>query len=205
MATKNSRPKVVVFVKVPVAGRVKTRLGRAIGMAAAASLYRHMVAGLLRRLERDPRYEVILAVSPDHAVGTVVFSPHLRRIRQGPGDLGARMQRVFDGLPPGPAVIVGSDIPDLAARHVAAAFRALGRAQIVVGPADDGGYWLIGQRRAPRVHRLFDNVRWSSAHALADTLANVPAGVDAARLEVLTDLDEPEDLRRRQAAAAAQQ
>jgi uncharacterized protein len=101
------------------------------------------------------------------AIGPVAVTP------QGPGGLGARMQRLMDRLPPGPVVIIGSDIPGIARRDIAAAFHALGAGDAVFGPADDGGYWLVGQRRMPRILRLFDAVRWSSRHTLADTLANV--------------------------------
>jgi glycosyltransferase A (GT-A) superfamily protein (DUF2064 family) len=90
-------------------------------------------------------------------------------------------------------VIVGSDIPELSPRHVAAAFRALGRHEAVLGPAADGGYWLIGLRRRPRIPAgLFQGVRWSSAHALADTRASLPRSSSVALLEVLEDVDDAE-------------
>ena len=107
------------------------------------------------------------------------------------------MGRIFRGLPPGPAVIVGSDVPDLSARHVAAAFRALGRCDAVIGPAADGGYWLIGLKRSPRIPAaLFAGVRWSSRHALADTLASLPRNAAIAMLETLEDIDETTAYRR---------
>jgi glycosyltransferase A (GT-A) superfamily protein (DUF2064 family) len=88
-------------------------------------------------------------------------------------------------------VIVGSDIPELAPRHVAAAFRALGDHDAVIGPAPDGGYWLIGFRRRPRVPAgLFAGVRWSSAHALADTRASLPPRASVALLGTLEDVDD---------------
>src|SRR3546814_16124850 len=83
------------------------------------------------------------------------------------------MDRVMRVLPPGPAVIIGTDIPDIRPRHAAAAFRALGRHDAVFGPAADGGYWLVGLRRRPTIPRAFDGVRWSTEHALADTRANL--------------------------------
>jgi glycosyltransferase A (GT-A) superfamily protein (DUF2064 family) len=88
-------------------------------------------------------------------------------------------------------VIVGSDIPALAPRHVAAAFRALGRHDAVFGPSDDGGYWLVGFRRSPCLPAsLFRNVRWSTEHALADTLAGLPRRMRIATLEMLEDIDD---------------
>ena len=119
----------------------------------------------------------------------------MRRIAQGGGDLGTRMDRILRVLPPGPVVIVGSDIPGIEARHVARAFRLLGSHHTVFGPAADGGYWLVGARRSLRCSDLFGNVRWSGEHALADTLANFGADPDAAFVEMLSDVDRPEDYR----------
>ena len=72
-----------------------------------------------------------------------------------------------------PSIIVGSDIPAIEAEHIAQAFRLLGRNDAVFGPAADGGYWLIGLKRMPKALAPFAGVRWSSPHALADTLANL--------------------------------
>ncbi len=118
------------------------------------------------------------------------------------------MARVFTLLPPGPAVIIGSDIPDLGPAHIEAAFRALGGAEAVFGPAADGGYWLVGLRRRPRVPRgLFQRVRWSSDQALADTLAGLPRAMSVALLETLADVDDARDyarwLARREASSPA--
>jgi uncharacterized protein len=171
------RQHLVIMVKAPQAGRVKTRLAAAVGGIEALRSYRVLLADTVRRLAGDRRWITWLAVTPDvavprlaawgRAIGPVAVTP------QGPGGLGARMQRLMDRLPPGPVVIIGSDIPDIARRDIAAAFHALGAGDAVFGPADDGGYWLVGQRRMPRTLRLFDAVRWSSRHTLADTLANV--------------------------------
>jgi glycosyltransferase A (GT-A) superfamily protein (DUF2064 family) len=89
-----------------------------------------------------------------------------------------------------PALIVGSDIPDIDRRHVAAAFDKLRRNELVFGPSDDGGYWLVGAAQGARVGNLFNDVRWSTEHALADTLANVRQGVRVAMLEPLADIDD---------------
>jgi glycosyltransferase A (GT-A) superfamily protein (DUF2064 family) len=91
-------------------------------------------------------------------------------------------------LGPGPVVLVGTDIPDIAPRHIQAAFVALGRYGAVFGPAADGGFWLAGMRGDHR--GLFRHVRWSSRHALADTLANLGPGRGYGLLEMLTDIDD---------------
>ena len=73
-------------------------------------------------------------------------------------------------------VIIGSDIPNIERADIANAFHQLGRHDAVFGPAPDGGYWLVGQSRRRTVLQMFDNVRWSSEHALADTMANLEGG-----------------------------
>ena len=186
------RQHLVIMVKAPQAGRVKTRLAATIGAVEALRGYRVLLEGTVRRLGSDRRWITWLAVTPDGAaprlaawardIAPVGVSP------QGQGGLGERMQRLMDGLPPGPVVIVGSDIPAIGRRDVAAAFRALGGGDAVFGPAVDGGYWLVGQRRTPRTLRLFDRVRWSSEHTLADTLANLK-GHSVSHLRTMSDVD----------------
>ncbi|MFZ1107400.1 MAG: DUF2064 domain-containing protein [Rhodomicrobium sp.] len=112
----------------------------------------------------------------------------IARIGQGRGGLGARMQRIFDCCGRGPLIIVGTDIPFVTRETIARAFRQLRGADAVFGPAEDGGYWLIGLRRRPQTLSPFQNVRWSSPHALADTLANL-RGRRVAFAETLFDID----------------
>lgn len=190
------RRQLVVMLKEPRPGRVKTRLGREIGMTSAAWWFRHQTARLLRRIE-DPRWRLILAVTPDRAgLQGRVWPAHLPRLPQGPGDLGARMARLLRGLPPGPVCIVGADIPGIGKPHIARAFAALGRYEAVFGPAPDGGYWLVGLKRAaPPPAKLFSGVRWSTEHAMTDSLASL-GGLRAARVDTLHDIDTTADLAR---------
>ncbi len=99
------------------------------------------------------------------------------------------MARPLSVLPPGPVVIIGADVPGIRPRHIAAAFHSLGSHDVVFGPAPDGGYWLVGVKRRPRVPDLFAGVRWSSEHALADTLANCH-GLKVGFVETLEDVDD---------------
>lgn len=182
----------VVFLRAPRLGRVKSRLAAGIGALAALRFYRLATESLLRRVALDRRWRCHVAITPDRAAGgRRPWRLAVAYRRQGSGDLGRRMARVFRDLPPGPAVIIGSDIPAITPTHIAAAFRALGRHEAVFGPAKDGGYWLVGLRRRPRVPRhLFEGVRWSSEHALADTLAGLPPRWSVAFLETLEDIDD---------------
>lgn len=189
------RARLIVMLKEPRPGRVKTRLGRDIGMVGAAWWFRHQTACLLRRLD-DPRWQLILAVAPDHAgLASRVWPAHLPRLPQGPGDLGDRMARLLRSQLPGPACIIGGDIPGVRPRHIARAFAALGRHDAVFGPAPDGGYWLIGLKRsAPPPPGFLHDVRWSTPHALTDSRASLP-GARIALIDTLQDIDTGADLR----------
>ena len=187
----------VIFVKAPQLGAVKTRLAADIGAVDALRFYRATTARIVRRLGRDSRWRCWLAVTPDRFVRNRGYWPRrLPRLAQGAGDLGARMARPLVRLPPGPVVIVGTDVPDLGAAHVARAFAALRRKAAVFGPAPDGGYWLVGVRRRRLARDIFRGVRWSGPHALADTLANLPPGLEPEFLEPLADIDDGRDYRR---------
>ena len=181
----------VVFARTPRLGAVKTRLAADIGAVAATAFYRRTLETVTRRLGGGTaRWRCWLAVTPDRDVGLPLWPAGWTRIPQGPGDLGTRMMRPMVVLPPGPVVIVGTDVPAIGPGHMVRAFAALGRHDAVFGPAEDGGYWLVGLRRRPRVPDIFSGVRWSSQHALADTMANLPEGAGAAMLDTLADIDD---------------
>jgi rSAM/selenodomain-associated transferase 1 len=183
------------MAKSPRAGRIKQRLAASVGVVSAARFYRICLAHTLLRLGRDPRWQTLLAVSPDVDVSAPLWPRGVERVPQGKGDLAVRMQRLFRRLPPGPAIIVGSDIPAISPSDIARAFRLLGNGDAVFGRAADGGYWLVGLRRTPRVLAPFTNVRWSGPHALADTLRNLN-GRRLAFAAMLSDVDCEEDYRR---------
>ncbi|MFO7853637.1 MAG: DUF2064 domain-containing protein, partial [Paracoccaceae bacterium] len=163
----------------------------------AAWWFRHASAAVLRRLAPDPRWETVLAVAPDVALGSRALAP-LPRIPQGRGDLGARMARLLRaGLARGaPVLLMGADIPGAGRPEIAAALAALRRRDAVLAPATDGGFWLAGLRppgAAPAA--LFGGCRWSTPHALADA-ARTLAGRRIAHGPILADVDDPSDLAR---------
>ena len=187
----------ILFVRAPAYGSGKRRLARDIGDSAALHFERLMLARLLRRLGRDERWTIRIAVAPDRARHRQRLWPRgVPVIGQGGGDLGERMRRTLAACPPGPAVLVGTDIPALGAQHIAEAFRVLGRHDLVFGPARDGGFWLVGARRSPCLPPLFGKVRWSSPHALDDTLANLPRRLSIGFAAKLDDVDNGEAYRR---------
>ncbi len=194
-------PLLVIMAKAPVCGAVKTRLARETGAVAAVALHRTLCAMLLREAARDSRFRTLLAVSPDAALQAPFpcWPSRHSRIVQGRGGLGTRMQRIFDACGRGPLIVVGTDIPFVTREILARAFRQLRGADAAFGPAEDGGYWLAGLRRRPTTPAPFEDVRWSSPHALADTLANL-RGRRVAIAGTLFDIDTGEDYRRFQRA-----
>lgn len=185
----------VIFAKAPHLGTVKRRLARDIGGFAARQFYRRNLQALVRRLSKDRRWQTWLAITGAPARWPELAPPWMGLIEQGGGDLGARMGRVMAAMPAGPVVIVGSDIPEINPAHITGAFAALGRHDAVFGPAPDGGYWLVGQARRRALPPLFRNVRWSSEHALADTLANLDRRHSHVMLDELIDVDDESSYR----------
>ncbi len=181
------RPTLILFAKAPRFGSVKTRLARRVGPVESLRFHRARLGHMTRTLGRDRRWRTVLAVSPDGARGP--WTGGLPLLDQGRGDLGARMRRCLEAAPGrGPVVLVGSDIPDLRSFHVARAFAVLRRRDVVFGPAEDGGFWLVGVSRRRPVPRFFAGVRWSTAHALADCLDRLPDH-RVALVDRLADLD----------------
>ena len=180
------KPTLILFARTPRRGAVKRRLAAAIGDAAALRFHRLTLDALVRRLARDARWRTVLCVT----AGAYRWPRGVPRIAQARGGLGARMARIIAAMPPGPVVLVGSDIPGVRPPHIARAFRVLARHHAVFGPAGDGGYWLVGVRDRGLLGHLFDDVRWSTADALADTIANLPPGRRHALCDTLSDVDD---------------
>ena len=163
------RQVVIVFARAPRLGTVKRRLAAGIGARSALQFYRAILFRLLRSLARDRRFRLVVALTPDHA--TVRWPVRVATIGQGAGTLGRRMKRAFTCFATSHVVLIGSDIPDAKTSDVVDAFAKLRASDAVFGPARDGGYWLVGlSRRRPA--SPFSGVRWSTEHALADTLQN---------------------------------
>jgi uncharacterized protein len=186
-----------VFARCPMPGRVKTRLAAAIGAEGAARLYAAFLADLARALP-DPRWALRWWVAPpaDGFAAQLGVDPGACREQRG-RDLGERMRCAFasaraEGF--ARCVLVGSDTPQLHAGVVAEAFGGLDEADVVLGPAEDGGYYLIGLREP---HDVFRGVAWSTPTVLDRTLARVRSL--ALRLKLLAtrfDVDEAADLDR---------
>lgn len=183
------RETVLIFARAPRLGAVKRRLAAGIGARAALRFHRNMLFSLARRLRADRRLRPIVMITPDRARVPGLGVP---RIGQGGGDLGARMARAMARFRRRRVYIVGCDIPGIGVGDILAARRALARADAVFGPTPDGGYWLVGLGPR-RPARPFADVRWSSADALGDTLANFTAR-RVAFIRCRRDIDTAADL-----------
>lgn len=193
---RDRRPTLLIFVKEPRPGRVKTRLARDLGAGPAARWFRRNALNVIRAARRDGRFRVVLAVSPDaEGRASRVWPRGLARLPQGRGDLGVRMARALAAAPPGPVLLIGADVPDALPPRLAETLRALGGRDLVFGPAEDGGFWAVGLGRRRRVAGLFAHVRWSDPRTLADVLS----GLSHLRVGFgprLRDVDRADDLRR---------
>jgi rSAM/selenodomain-associated transferase 1 len=191
-----ARRHLVVFLKAPRLGQVKSRLAAGIGWVEATRFHRAEAQRLIRATGRDRRWRTTLWIAPSGAQGhRDLPGLGLPRFDQGQGDLGRRMARPFRRLPGGDVVLVGCDVTQLGAAEVARAFRSLRANDAVFGPAHDGGYWLVGLKGGLRRRPPFRDVRWSTRHALADTLANL-GRARVALLPPLGDIDTARDYRR---------
>lgn len=190
-----------LFVKTPGRSPVKSRLWPAIGREAAEALYLDCAAAVaeaVASLESEGLLHACWAVAeadPDGAVDS--HWSGLPCIAQGPGSLGARMARVSSSLlrRHGAALIVGTDVPQLAAGAVRAAVELLAqdRADVVLGPSEDGGFWLVGSR-IELPPEAWTAPRYSTAQAMRDFVAALPDGLRIAVVASMRDLDEPQDI-----------
>ncbi len=196
-----SRRRLIIFTRYPRPGRCKRRLIPALGPAGAAALQRSMTQALLawaRLLARDRPGLEIEVCSPEGDQGRMRswLGPGPVYHEQGPGDLGRRMYRALararrQGCRS--AVLVGSDIPGLQARIMARALELSEGCDLVLGPARDGGYYLVGTKH-PRPW-LFQGLDWGGKQVLTRTLELARrAGLETRLLPELGDLDRPRDL-----------
>ena len=184
-------PRVVLFTRYPEPGRVKTRLIPALGAERAAQLHRALTARTVQAVRSSGlTLELRTTGAPTAAFGEWLGVGSI--VDQGEGDLGERLGRAG---PPYPTLFIGSDAPDLTPVLLQRAADALDAASAVIGPAEDGGYWLLGLSRA--VESVFEGVSWGTSIVFGQTMERLAAaGIDPVLLPQLADCDRPEDLAR---------
>lgn len=194
-------PRIAVFAKAPRPGYAKTRLIPRLGAAGAATLHAALVRHTLATVCAQPACETSLWCAPDTSDPFFAACAHDHAVRlhdQADGDLGARMHAALAALTADgrPAVVIGTDSPALDTARLAQAGAVLASgADAVFVPAEDGGYALVGLRRADA--RLFAGMRWSVSTVMADTRARLRAlGWQWHELEPVWDVDTPADIDR---------
>lgn len=198
-AIRFSDASLMIFAKAPVAGAAKTRLAPVLGEQEAADLHARLTERILHTVVSANLAPVELWCSPDcrHPFFQAVTGTIGRRVQHGQ-DLGDRMANAFDSaLGHHPyAVLIGTDCPAMTADYLTRAFALLdGGVDAVLGPAEDGGYMLIGLRRMDK--RLFEGVTWGTDRVLGETRERLTElGWRWQELETLWDVDRPEDLER---------
>ncbi len=157
----------VIFVKNPIPGTVKTRIAKTVGAEKAAQVYRHLLQYTQQIARHCPVEKVVYYadfINPDDGWNGY------QKAQQADGDLGQRMQQAFHDQFAANAeriVLIGSDCLDITAAHLAQAFAALDTTDVVIGPATDGGYYLLGMKQLHS--ELFANMPWSQAGLFAQT------------------------------------
>lgn len=190
----------LVFLKAPVPGTVKTRLARSIGRDEAVSVYRDLAAFTRRAVSglRGARVRWVYRPGPGFPDLAWLSLPRERFWRQSRGGLGTRLRAAFErafAQSSGPVCAIGVDAASLRPARIRRAFSRLKKADVVLGPAEDGGYWLIGMRRAHC--KLFSGIPWSSGRVFVKTLQQAAAlGLRCSIVETDYDVDRPADLAR---------
>ena len=181
--------RVVLFTRYPEPGRAKTRLIPALGADGAAAVQRILTEKTIMAVRKAGLpFEIRSTGAPIAAFTDWLGAASI--VDQGDGDLGERLARAG---PPYPTLFIGADAPDLTPALLRNAADALLHAPAVIGPAEDGGYWLLGLSTA--VDGVFEGIDWSTDAVCAQTTARLAAaGINPVVLPVLADCDRPEDL-----------
>jgi rSAM/selenodomain-associated transferase 1 len=184
--------RLVLFTRYPEPGKAKTRLIPALGAAGAAVLHRRLTEHTVA-VARASRLQIeVRTTGASQSTFAEWLGNDVSLVDQGDGDLGDRLRRA---APPYPVLFIGADLPDLQTEYLIDAARLLATERVVLGPAEDGGYWALGL--AEPCESLFDDMPWGTDQVLTKTLARLAdADIVPALLPTLADLDRPEDLSR---------
>ncbi|PKG49988.1 TIGR04282 family arsenosugar biosynthesis glycosyltransferase [Olleya sp. 1-3] len=190
MSNKNL---IITFTRNPELGKVKTRLAKTIGEASALAIYIKLLEhteSVLRNIDSDKAVYYSVKIRENDLWDSNIYQKH----QQFGDDLGIRMQYAFKaGFDAGYSkiVIVGSDLHDLQPKHITQAFDALDTNDVTIGPAEDGGYYLLGMKTLYK--DVFENKNWGTETVFDDTIKNLK-NESVFLLEQLNDVDTYEDI-----------
>lgn len=189
----NHKNLLIIFTRNPILGKVKTRLAKTVGDKTALDIYTFLLKKT-KEITLDSPCDKVVYYSEKLIKNDIWNCNSFKKEVQSGEDLGAKMKNSFyDAFENNyrKVVLIGSDIYDLESYHINEAFKKLDTNDVVMGPALDGGYYLIGLKK---MHpKIFDNKRWGSSTVRKDTLKNLEK-VDVHLLPVLNDVDVIEDI-----------
>lgn len=181
----------IILAKKPELGKCKTRLAQGIGEALAHVVYQKLLSNTLS-IAQNPAWETHVFWKGE---GAYPLSAEFKVKEQVTGDLGLKMCRAFETTlsENDAAVMIGTDCPDLTSDLLHQAFKALENKDLVLGPSEDGGYYLIGMKR--NMPFLFDNMEWSTPEVLENTVQRANKNtLNVVQLRSLNDIDTESDL-----------
>ena len=186
-----TRPTLIVFARRPAIGVGKTRLAQDLGAVETWRFYRSLSRSLLFKLS-DPRWQLVVRMTGGHRA-MPDWPAGLRVEPQGRGDLGLKLQRAVRGHSSAEVAVIGTDAPDMTRALIAEGFDLARRRGVAIGPATDGGFWLLALSSSrARTVRLDRDIRWSHSMTLSDTEAAL--GGLSGRVATLSDIDDLSDL-----------
>ncbi len=185
----------IIFVKNPVLGKVKTRLAASIGVSAALEVYRQLVAYTKQVVHKIDARKTVWYSSTIEKKDIWTKGRYYKKVQIG-DDLGQKMKNAFEATftqeKSDAVVIIGSDCAELEETHLLKAFDALHTYDVVLGPAKDGGYYLLGMRVF--VPDLFESIAWSTSSVARQTLSTVAENkLSYYLLDELNDVDTVEE------------
>jgi len=199
MQACRTQRRVLVFIRAPELGRVKTRLGKKMEAATVLRLYRCFVEDIIETLTKGG-HDMLVFYMPPHkgsAIRAWLGDTVLVRAQTGK-TLGDRMRNAFLDVFAGgvdQAVLMGSDLPDFDNRIIVEAFELLKERDLVIGPAKDGGYYLIGMRKNSFDNDVFSGIDWGTASVFRQTMQKIhAAGLNCHVLQSWQDIDTHDDL-----------
>ena len=198
---EEERREILVFAKYPEAGKCKTRLAKGLGEENALIIYKALLHHTLQVVQSTPFRKILFVDPPERIADAFIWAPGMDLyLPQVDGDLGVRLLdavtcRIAEGAKG--LILLGCDCPQISKEAVNSAFTALENADVVLGPTDDGGYYLLGLKA--RHASLFQGIPWSTEHVLDETLKILKfQSLSYIAADTFSDVDTPDDFRRAQ-------
>jgi len=163
-----------IFARRPEISIGKSRLKKKVGKSLGSNFYHNNLSKLLRLLNSDRRINVKLCVTPNSATKfwPKYISHKIKRLPQGNGDIGKKMLKILNSDSKA-KLLIGSDIPEISPKIILDAWKKLNQCNIIIGPAYDGGFWLIGFSKGTNIKNLFKNINWDKENTLKQIKKNI--------------------------------